>query len=239
MRHIRLLTTALDGVALSAGAVGPVSAGPVHAAQGSPPPTPGRWWPAFGRRRDGPPDHRPPRDRGIRRPADGVGAPGPERDRIVFQTFEQDGHLTVLPSDAAPLVSRGRLDRRLFDVTSLLAQGYDDAHADALPLIVGMSGTSVTATAASMAPMSSPPSSAATVRPPAEPARVWRRAPTSSSARCSETTFSHLAANGPSGQRPQRLPSRRLPGLGAAPLISRIRRRPARLGHSPPSGPAQ
>ncbi|MGP4083448.1 hypothetical protein [Streptomyces sp. KR55] len=38
--------------------------------------------------------------------------PGPGRDGIVFHTFEQDGHLTVLPSDASPLVSQGRLDRR-------------------------------------------------------------------------------------------------------------------------------
>ncbi len=63
--------------------------------------------------------------------------PGPGRDDIVFHTFEQDGHLTVLPADASPLVGRGRLDRRLFDVTTLLAQRYDDAHTDTLPLIVG------------------------------------------------------------------------------------------------------
>ncbi|WP_369226992.1 S8 family serine peptidase [Streptomyces sp. R39] len=63
--------------------------------------------------------------------------PGPGRRGIVFHTFEQDGGaLSVLPSDAADLVAAGTLDRRLFDVTGLIAQGYDDVGASALPLIV-------------------------------------------------------------------------------------------------------
>ncbi|MET8032266.1 S8 family peptidase [Streptomyces sp. NPDC005345] len=62
--------------------------------------------------------------------------PGPGRKRILFRTFEHDGHLTVLPSDAGDLVASGRLDRGLFDVTALVAQHYDTAHARALPLIV-------------------------------------------------------------------------------------------------------
>ncbi|MFF1957285.1 S8 family serine peptidase [Streptomyces sp. NPDC058220] len=62
--------------------------------------------------------------------------PGPGREGIVFRTAEEDGGLSVLPSDAIGPVSSGRLDRRLFDVTELLAQGYDEAHTDALPLIV-------------------------------------------------------------------------------------------------------
>ncbi|WP_244529845.1 S8 family serine peptidase [Streptomyces wuyuanensis] len=41
-----------------------------------------------------------------------------------------------MPSDAAELVRTGRLDAGLFDVAGLVAQGYDEAHADALPLIV-------------------------------------------------------------------------------------------------------
>nr|WP_310591957.1 S8 family serine peptidase [Streptomyces canus] len=44
--------------------------------------------------------------------------------------------MTVLPSDAGDLVSAGLLDRDLFDVSGLLAQRYDEAHSDALPLIV-------------------------------------------------------------------------------------------------------
>ncbi|MEU4922719.1 S8 family serine peptidase [Streptomyces parvus] len=45
-------------------------------------------------------------------------------------------HVTVLPSDADALAAAGRLDRGLFDVTALLAQRYDPAHTDALPLTV-------------------------------------------------------------------------------------------------------
>ncbi|MGW2049699.1 S8 family serine peptidase [Streptomyces sp. NPDC001858] len=65
--------------------------------------------------------------------------PGAGRGDIVFRTIEQNGHLSVLPSDAEPLVSAGRLDRELFDVTALVAQRYDDAHTTALPLIVDRS----------------------------------------------------------------------------------------------------
>ncbi|WP_240810722.1 S8 family serine peptidase [Streptomyces tendae] len=63
--------------------------------------------------------------------------PGEGRRHILFRTIEEDGQLTVLPSDAAGLVTAGRLDRGLFDVTSLIAQRYDEAHSDTLPLIVG------------------------------------------------------------------------------------------------------
>jgi subtilisin family serine protease len=45
-------------------------------------------------------------------------------------------HVFVIPSDAAPLIAAGRVDRRLFDVTLLLDYQYDDAHRDSLPLIV-------------------------------------------------------------------------------------------------------
>ncbi|MGW6510231.1 S8 family peptidase, partial [Streptomyces niveus] len=72
--------------------------------------------------------------------------PGPGRGGIIFQTLEQDGRLTVLPSDAGELVSAGRLDRKLFDVTSLVAQRYDEAHTSALPLIVSESGKKADAT---------------------------------------------------------------------------------------------
>ncbi|MFC9428151.1 S8 family peptidase [Streptomyces sp. NPDC056987] len=42
----------------------------------------------------------------------------------------------VVPSDAAKLVAEGRLDRRLFNVTGLIRDKYDDAHRSTLPLIV-------------------------------------------------------------------------------------------------------
>ncbi|MDX3078389.1 S8 family serine peptidase [Streptomyces sp. MI02-7b] len=60
----------------------------------------------------------------------------PGREKVFFQITERDGALTVLPSDAAALVRTERLDAGLFDVTALIAQGYDEAHSDALPLIV-------------------------------------------------------------------------------------------------------
>jgi hypothetical protein len=72
--------------------------------------------------------------------------PGPGREGIAFRTYEEDGGaLTVLPSDAADLVTAGTLDRRLFDVTGLIAQGYDEAGASALPLIVSAAPRSAVA----------------------------------------------------------------------------------------------
>jgi len=62
--------------------------------------------------------------------------PAAGRQGITFHTIETDGGLRVLPSDAIPLVDAGRLDAELFDVERLLAQGYGDAAAPTLPLIV-------------------------------------------------------------------------------------------------------
>jgi subtilisin family serine protease len=47
----------------------------------------------------------------------------------------------VLPSDASKFVADGRLDRRLFDVSYLLREGYDDAHQSAVPLIAAYGDT--------------------------------------------------------------------------------------------------
>ncbi|MGW1541870.1 S8 family serine peptidase [Streptomyces sp. NPDC002309] len=47
-----------------------------------------------------------------------------------------DGETYVYPDSVLPYVSAGKLDKRLFNVTRLIADGYDDAHADRLPLIV-------------------------------------------------------------------------------------------------------
>lgn len=70
----------------------------------------------------------------------GVGVrPGPGRTRIGFQVSHQwhgaDHHISVVPSDAQPLVAAGKLDPRLFDVTEQLDAGYDDASSDSLRLI--------------------------------------------------------------------------------------------------------
>ncbi|WNV83776.1 S8 family serine peptidase [Umezawaea sp. Da 62-37] len=71
---------------------------------------------------------------------DGTGAgsivPGAGRDNVVFSTSTEHGHLFVVPADARRDVASGRLDRRLFDVTELIASRYDDAHRDSVPLIL-------------------------------------------------------------------------------------------------------
>lgn len=52
--------------------------------------------------------------------------------RVTVET----GDTFVLPDEAMPYVATGRLDKQLFNITDLVAQGYDDARTDALPLIV-------------------------------------------------------------------------------------------------------
>ena len=68
--------------------------------------------------------------------------PGAGREGIAFHTLEVDGGLRVLPSDAVPYISTGVLDADLFDVDELIADGYGDAAAPALPLIVRYSDQS-------------------------------------------------------------------------------------------------
>ncbi|HEX7303147.1 S8 family peptidase [Lentzea sp.] len=67
--------------------------------------------------------------------------PGEGRGTTRFRTLEgPDGHTLVIPADAFGPLAAGRLDRRLFDVTTLLDFGYRDRS----PLIVngrGRTGT--------------------------------------------------------------------------------------------------
>ena len=60
---------------------------------------------------------------------------GAGRTGVRFLTQRAGGHLFVIPSDAMGLIQAGRLDRRLFDVTTLVKFGYDDRRAD-IPLII-------------------------------------------------------------------------------------------------------
>src|SRR5699024_531839 len=46
------------------------------------------------------------------------------------------GHVLVVPFEAMGLLAAKRLDRDLFDVTALLAAGYDDASRPTLPVLV-------------------------------------------------------------------------------------------------------
>ncbi|MFC5266154.1 S8 family serine peptidase [Kribbella qitaiheensis] len=52
-----------------------------------------------------------------------------------------DNELTLVPVAAYPLLTEGRLDRRLFNLTELVAQGYDDASTPNLPMLLTASAT--------------------------------------------------------------------------------------------------
>ena len=67
----------------------------------------------------------------VKRPANAHGG-------IQQQTVK--GHVFVIPDEALPYLAAKRVDRRLFDVTGLVAQGYDDAHNGGIPLIVRYDG---------------------------------------------------------------------------------------------------
>ncbi|MER5277265.1 S8 family serine peptidase [Streptomyces sp. NPDC002809] len=62
------------------------------------------------------------------------------RERMPFSVRMVGGHTHVVPGDAQLLLAQGKLDVRLFDVTQLLADGYDDAGRSDLPLIVTFRG---------------------------------------------------------------------------------------------------
>jgi subtilisin family serine protease len=58
------------------------------------------------------------------------------RTQVGYSTQQIGQDAYVVPNDAAPLIATGTLSRDLFDVTKLVASGYDDAHASAMPMIV-------------------------------------------------------------------------------------------------------
>ncbi|APU22193.1 S8 family peptidase [Actinoalloteichus sp. GBA129-24] len=53
--------------------------------------------------------------------------PAPGREDLSFHQIADDGELSVIPTDAWPLVRQGRLDARLFDIPGLIEQGFGDA----------------------------------------------------------------------------------------------------------------
>lgn len=75
----------------------------------------------------------------LTRHADGrrsaVITPGTGREGIGFERVTEGDRLYVIPTDVAGLVP-DRIDRALFDVSGLVAAGYDDAHRDTVPVIV-------------------------------------------------------------------------------------------------------
>ncbi|MFJ2083646.1 S8 family serine peptidase [Micromonospora chokoriensis] len=56
----------------------------------------------------------------------------------------EGGDTYVYPDEAMPYLATGRLDKQLFDVTQLIAQGFDDARTSELPLIVTRAADSAT-----------------------------------------------------------------------------------------------
>ncbi|GIJ43188.1 serine protease [Virgisporangium aliadipatigenens] len=72
------------------------------------------------------------------------------REKVPFSVRRVDGHLHVVPADAMPMIRAGKLDARLFDVTSLVEWGYDDRRPD-VPLIVTGAGQGNSGVAAARA----------------------------------------------------------------------------------------
>ncbi|MBV1856695.1 S8 family peptidase [Catellatospora tritici] len=73
--------------------------------------------------------------------------PGKGRERIPFITHSAGKDVLVIPADAVSLLNRGKLDERLFDISTLVGFGYDDTRT-ALPLIVQHSSTTTGLTGA-------------------------------------------------------------------------------------------
>ncbi|MEJ3746542.1 S8 family serine peptidase [Actinomycetes bacterium KLBMP 9797] len=63
-------------------------------------------------------------------------APRPDGRGVLYSTVREGDALYVYPADALGPVTAGRLDRRLFDVAYLASNGYADAAAPTLPVIV-------------------------------------------------------------------------------------------------------
>ncbi|WP_127507040.1 S8 family serine peptidase [Actinoplanes solisilvae] len=61
--------------------------------------------------------------------------PAPGREKIPFITSSAGKNVRVIPADAARLLAEGRLDQRLFDVSTLLSFGYGDTRRT-LPLLI-------------------------------------------------------------------------------------------------------
>ncbi|WP_330288159.1 S8 family peptidase [Streptomyces sp. NBC_00576] len=62
------------------------------------------------------------------------------RDKIPVQIRKVDGHTLVVPADAARLVSGGKLDQRLFDITELNKETTRKSQQKGLKVIVGYAG---------------------------------------------------------------------------------------------------
>jgi subtilisin family serine protease len=62
--------------------------------------------------------------------------PAPGREHIAFLREDGGDRLSIVPSDVAQLVVQGRLDPRLFDVSYLIREGFQDSGRKSLPLLL-------------------------------------------------------------------------------------------------------
>jgi subtilisin family serine protease len=58
------------------------------------------------------------------------------REHVRYWQYQLNGHDYVVPDDAVQSLTQDQLDKRLFDVTGLVQQNYDDAHEPNVPTIV-------------------------------------------------------------------------------------------------------
>ncbi|MFI7610460.1 S8 family serine peptidase [Nonomuraea terrae] len=106
--------------------------------------------------------------------------PSPGRTQPAFKTVERDGDLYVIPETARPLLAANRLDTELFNVTTLIEAGYDDAGRASLPLIVSYGQAARSAPSARPVPAGArrtrvlaSAGAAAVERPRAQAAAFW------------------------------------------------------------------
>jgi subtilisin family serine protease len=72
---------------------------------------------------------------------DSVSVTAADGGRASARITQQGGDVFVYPVSADPYVAAGLLDSALFNVTQLIADGYDDAHTTGLPLILSYGGS--------------------------------------------------------------------------------------------------
>ncbi|WTW92078.1 S8 family serine peptidase [Streptomycetaceae bacterium NBC_01309] len=62
-------------------------------------------------------------------------SPAKGRERIPVTVVADGAGIAVVPADAVPVLQAGKVDPLFFDVTSLLAWGYDDARSTGIPVL--------------------------------------------------------------------------------------------------------
>jgi subtilisin family serine protease len=78
--------------------------------------------------------------------------PAPGREHVPFLREDGGDRLSIVPSDVAQLVVQGRLDPRLFDVSYLIREGFQDGDRKSLPLLL-TGGTAGVAGVADVTPL--------------------------------------------------------------------------------------